>query len=84
MAKVCDFGWSVHCPKEFRSTICGTPLYLSPEILMGMQYNKKIDSWAVGALTHELLTSDNPFKIKHQDELSKIITDDFEMKVGSP
>jgi len=31
MAKICDFGWSVYEPKDnFRSTLCGTPLYLSP------------------------------------------------------
>jgi len=41
---------------------------------MGMQYNKKIDSWAIGALTHELFTSDNPFKIKNKEDLSKIVT----------
>jgi serine/threonine-protein kinase Chk2 len=56
MAKICDFGWSVYCPREFRTTLCGTPLYLSPEILSGKHYNKKIDTWAIGALTHELYT----------------------------
>ena len=30
IAKLCDFGWSVYCPLEMRSTLCGTPLYLSP------------------------------------------------------
>jgi serine/threonine protein kinase len=84
MAKICDFGWSVHCPREFRTTLCGTPLYLSPEILSGKQYNKKIDTWAIGALTHELYTGENPFKIKNKDDLSKIITEDFEMEHGSP
>ena len=50
--KICDFGWSVYCPKEFRNTLCGTPLYLSPEILLGDSYNEKIDSWAIGTLTY--------------------------------
>ncbi len=39
MAKICDFGWSIYEPKEFRTTICGTPLYLSPEALIGKKYN---------------------------------------------
>ena len=77
MAKICDFGWSVYSPSEFRSTLCGTPLYLSPEILLGQYYNQKIDSWAIGALTHELFTGENAFKIKKKDDLSKIITEDF-------
>lgn len=29
-AKICDFGWSVFNSKQLRSTLCGTPLYLSP------------------------------------------------------
>ena len=44
---------------------------------MGQQYNKKIDVWAVGALTHELVTAENPFRIKNKDELGKIVTEDF-------
>jgi len=53
-------------------------------VLVGKNYNKKIDTWAIGALTHELFTSENPFKIKSQSDLSKIITDDFVMETGSP
>ena len=67
MAKICDFGWSVYEPSSFRSTICGTPLYLSPEILKGKRYCKKIDVWAIGTLAHEMATGKNPFGIKRQE-----------------
>lgn len=77
MAKICDFGWSAYCPKEFRTTLCGTPLYLSPEMLIGKAYNKKVDIWAIGSIAHELATSKDPFQIKHSDDLAKIINDDF-------
>jgi hypothetical protein len=30
-----------------------------------------------------MFTADNPFKIKKKEELSKIITDDFVMRIGS-
>ena len=73
MAKICDFGWSVYCPKEFRTTICGTPIYLSPQILTGKQYNKKIDIWAIGSLAHQLITGEDPFKIKTKEDLVRVV-----------
>jgi len=77
LAKICDFGWSVYCPRDFRTTFCGTPLYLSPEILTGHHYNKKIDTWAIGTIAYEIFTSENPFNITKKSELSKIVTEDF-------
>lgn len=84
MAKICDFGWSVYEPGEFRKTICGTPLYLSPEILKREKYNAKSDIWALGPLVYELLAGENPFCIRKREDLDKIITKNAELKVGSP
>lgn len=50
--KLCDFGWAVCKGTELRSTFCGTPLYVSPEILKGQLYDEKIDVWAIGILTY--------------------------------
>ena len=49
--KICDFGWAVHSPL-LRQTCCGTPIYLSPEVLSSKLYNNKVDVWAVGILTY--------------------------------
>jgi serine/threonine protein kinase len=56
-----------------RSTFCGTPLYVSPEVLKGDEYNQKIDIWAVGILTYELLIGRVPFKINTEADMAKIV-----------
>lgn len=50
--KLCDLGWSVHTKSKFRETLCGTPLYASPELLQGGKYNEKIDLWALGIMAY--------------------------------
>ena len=61
----------------------GTPLYLSPEMLLGHMYDHKIDVWALGALAYELYTLSTPFQVRNRDELKRIVTDDFTMEEGS-
>jgi serine/threonine protein kinase len=35
-----------------RNTRCGTPLYLSPEIVRGEAYDDRVDIWGVGVMTY--------------------------------
>lgn len=52
VAKLCDLGWSVKADHNLRSTMCGTPIYASPELLSGQPYNEKNDLWAIGILAY--------------------------------
>lgn len=73
MVKICDFGWAVYHNLNLRSTFCGTPLYVSPEILKGENYDEKVDLWAVGILAWEMIYGDIPFDINCEQELMKIV-----------
>ena len=42
-------------------TMCGTPQYMSPEVLNGDGYGLPCDWWAVGVLLYELLVKESPF-----------------------
>jgi len=46
-----------------RKSVCGTPLYYSPEIVEQIHYNSLIDVWTLGLLAYELLVGRIPFKI---------------------
>jgi serine/threonine protein kinase len=60
--------------EELRSTFCGTPLYLSPELLKGQRYDEKVDLWAIGILAYELVIGNSPFEINEQHDLIKIVS----------
>lgn len=73
MPKLCDFGWSAFLNDSMRETFCGTPLYVSPELLSGQLYDEKVDLWALGILGFEMMTGTIPFKIKSEKDLCRII-----------
>ena len=62
-AKLSDFGWSNYLNGKYkRATICGTPIYLAPEIINNIGHDEKIDIWGVGVLLFELLTGEPPWE----------------------
>lgn len=52
--KIADFGLARVVGDEMMTTACGTPSYLSPEIVSGQPYDKKADYWSLGILLYNL------------------------------
>lgn len=58
--KLVDFGFAkVIQGKTF--TLCGTPEYLSPELVLGRGHTKSVDYWAYGILLYEMEAGYSPF-----------------------
>lgn len=57
--KLTDFGLSKQASES--NSFCGTPEYVSPEMLSGTAHGKAVDWWAVGILIYELLAGIPPF-----------------------
>ena len=74
--KIADFGLSAQLQDDDdkRMTICGTPSYLSPEVLdhhEGQTYS--VDVWATGVCTFLMLTGKQPFQSKDKHSTYKKI-----------
>lgn len=68
--KIADFGFARFLPNtSLAETLCGSPLYMAPEILNYQKYNAKADLWSVGTVLYEMCCGRPPFKASNHLEL---------------
>ena len=72
--KLSDFGFAtrVYEPRSITKQ-CGTPFFISPELLMRSPYDQQSDMWSVGVIIYLLLGGDLPFMGRTQKELFRSI-----------
>ena len=58
--KITDFGFAKIVDSR-TYTLCGTPDYLAPEIILNKGHGKPVDWWALGVLIYEMLSGYPPF-----------------------
>lgn len=69
--KIADFGLAKKIIDiSLNETVCGSPLYMAPEIINNNPYNNQTDLWSIGMILYEMLYGEHPFeKCKSVPEL---------------
>lgn len=80
--KISDFGLATMNMKGTFKKLCGSPLYMAPEILLSGSYNKKSDLWSIGIVIFEFLFGHHPFgNMRNFSDLVKYVKDGVNIKL---
>jgi len=76
--KISDFGLAKLCEdNSLLDTICGSPMYMAPEIMKYKKYDTKADLWSLGVIFYQMLTGKTPYTAKsHVELMNNIETQD--------
>jgi serine/threonine protein kinase len=73
--KIADFGLSAFSEDgSLMKTMCGSPLYMSPEIIEHQKYTAKSDLWSIGIIIYQMIYHRHPYEnCKNYAELVKLV-----------
>ncbi|KAM3229516.1 hypothetical protein ACQJBY_060394 [Aegilops geniculata] len=82
--KIADFGFAKFLqPSGLAETLCGSPLYMAPEVMQAQKYDAKADLWSVGIILYQLVTGSPPFNGDSQIQLMKNILKSGQLRFPS-
>ncbi|KAF3848847.1 hypothetical protein F7725_015344 [Dissostichus mawsoni] len=61
--KIADFGFARYLQSNMMAaTLCGSPMYMAPEVIMSQTYDAKADLWSIGTIVFQCLIGKAPFQ----------------------
>jgi serine/threonine protein kinase len=75
--KIADFGFARKVDKNMLlNTLCGSPMYMAPEIINKQDYSIKSDLWSVGVIIYQMIYGRVPFEVNNFVQLIKKINNE--------
>jgi len=75
--KLTDFGLSYVRggvgSDSMMQSVCGTPIYMAPEVIDDLGYSQQCDIWSIGVIMYTLLTGRPPFVAETEEKLYELI-----------
>jgi len=74
--KLADFGYAVQLSAEAekRQTVCGSPYWMAPEVILGQQYGKEVDIWSLGIMLMECCDLEPPYILESPSKALVLIS----------
>ncbi|KAL0979482.1 hypothetical protein UPYG_G00185680 [Umbra pygmaea] len=83
--KIADFGFARHLQcNAMAATLCGSPMYMAPEVIMSHNYDAKADLWSIGTIVYQCLTGNAPFYATSPQELRLFYERNRDLKPSIP
>lgn len=80
--KLADFGFCKRMDKGRTYTLCGTPEYMAPEVVLHKGYGLSADWWSLGILLYELNSGNSPFYSRNTSKIfKKIISNTYKTPI---
>lgn len=83
--KLADFGFARFLESGvMAATLCGSPMYMAPEVIMSRPYDPKADLWSIGTILYQCLTGKAPFQAQTPQALRQFYERNRNLKPNIP
>ena len=69
LIKLTDFGFSLYDTENVNEVLCGSPLYMAPELFIRNHYENTSDLWSLGVILFMMITGTHLFTSQNMTEL---------------